>query len=62
MHDTTKKNMEHMNAKYKLVGDKGRKHFVFESGDIVWLNLCKDMFLDFHKSKLMHNMMVLLRA
>src|SRR4051812_5885773 len=42
-----------MNPRYKLVGDKGRKHVVFEPGDLVWLHLCKDRFLDLRKSKLM---------
>ena len=42
-----------MNAKYKLVGDKGRKHVVFAPGDLIWLHLCKDRFPDLRKSKLM---------
>ena len=42
-----------MNAKYKLAGDKGRKHVVFAPVDLVWLHLCKDRFPDLHKSKLM---------
>ena len=29
MHELTKDNIERMNAKYKLAGDKGRKHVVF---------------------------------
>ena len=29
MHELTKENIERMNAKYKLAGDKGRKHVVF---------------------------------
>src|SRR4051812_23429116 len=42
-----------MNAKYKLAGDKGRKHIVFDVGDLVWLHLRKDRFPDLRKSKLM---------
>ena len=36
MHELTKENIERMNAKYKLAGDKGRKHVVFAPGDLVW--------------------------
>ena len=53
LHKTTKDNIEHMNAKYKLAGDKGRKHVVFDVGDLVWLHLRKDRFPDLRKSKLM---------
>jgi hypothetical protein len=42
-----------MNAKYKISGDKGRKQLDFEPGDLVWLNLRKERFLDLRKSKLM---------
>ena len=42
-----------MNARYKLAGDKGRKHVVFAPGDLVWLHLRKDRFPDLRKSKLM---------
>jgi hypothetical protein len=50
---TTKDNIERMNVKYKVGGDKGRKHVVFEVGDLVWLHLRKDRFPDLRKSKLM---------
>ena len=30
LHETTKENIERMNAKYKLAGDKGRKELKFE--------------------------------
>ena len=53
MHELTKENIERMNAKYKLVGDKGRKHVVFAPGDLVWLHLRKDRFPNPRKSKLM---------
>src|SRR4051812_24894703 len=52
MHGLTKENIERMNARYKLAGDKGRKHVVFETGDLVWLHLRKDRFPDLRKSKL----------
>jgi hypothetical protein len=35
MHKTTKENIDCMNAKYKISGDKGRKQLVFEPGDLV---------------------------
>jgi hypothetical protein len=53
LHATTKDNIEHMNVKYKVAGDRGRKHVVFEVGDLVWLHLHKDHFADLRKSKLM---------
>ena len=53
MHELTKENIEHKNAKYKLAGDKGRKHVAFSRGDLVWLHLHKDRFPDLCKSKLM---------
>src|SRR3954465_4675571 len=53
LHKTTKDNIEHMNAKYKLAGDKGRNHVVFDVGDLVSLHLRKDRFPDLRKSKLM---------
>jgi transposase InsO family protein len=39
MHETTKENIETMNAKYKLAGSRGKKHVSFEPGDLVWLHL-----------------------
>src|SRR3954466_14512804 len=53
MNELTKENLERMNARYKLAGDKGRKNVVFEPGDLVWLHLRKDRFPNLHKSKLM---------
>ena len=53
IYELTKENIERMNAKYKLAGDKGRKHVVFAPGDLVWLHLRKDRFPDLRKSKLM---------
>ena len=51
MHELTKENIERM--KYKLAGDKGRKHIVFAPGDLVWLHFRKDRFPNLPKSKLM---------
>ncbi|WVZ76976.1 hypothetical protein U9M48_024884, partial [Paspalum notatum var. saurae] len=53
LHDTTKSNIENMNEKYKLAGSKGRKQVLFKPGDLVWLHLHKECFLDLRKSKLM---------
>jgi hypothetical protein len=53
LHEATKYNIERMNVKYKVAGDRGRKHVVFEVGDLVGLHLRKDRFLDLRKSKLM---------
>jgi hypothetical protein len=35
MLETTKENIECMNAKYKISGDKGRKQLDFDPGDLV---------------------------
>jgi hypothetical protein len=53
LHQTTRDNIERMNAKYKTAGDRGRKHVVFDVGDLVWLHLRKDRFPELRKSKLM---------
>jgi hypothetical protein len=53
MHETTKENIEHMKAKYKISGDKGIKQLDFEPGDLVWLHLTKERFPDLRNSKLM---------
>jgi hypothetical protein len=53
LHETTKDNIEHMNAKYKIDGNRGRKHAVFDVGDLIWLHLRKDHFPNLCKSKLM---------
>jgi hypothetical protein len=42
LHKTTK-NIECINAKYKISGDKGRKQLDFAPGDLVWLHLRKRM-------------------
>jgi len=52
LHETTKQNIKRMNVKYKLAGDKGRRQFMFEPGDLVWLHLRKERFPDLRKSKL----------
>jgi hypothetical protein len=42
LHETTKENIERMNAKYKISGDKGRKQLGFAPSDLVWLYLRKE--------------------
>jgi hypothetical protein len=53
MHETTKENIECINSKYKISGDKSRKQLDFDPGDLVWLHLRKERFPDLRKSKLM---------
>jgi len=53
LHKTTKANIEKMNEKYKIAGSEGRKEIKLEPGDLVWLHLRKDRFLELRKSKLM---------
>jgi hypothetical protein len=53
IYETTKENIERMNAKYKISGDKGRKQLDFDPGDLVSLHLRKERFTDLRKSKLM---------
>jgi hypothetical protein len=53
MHKTTKLNIEKMNEKYRIVASKGRKEVKLEPGDLVWLHLRKERFLELKKSKLM---------
>jgi hypothetical protein len=62
LHETTKENIERMNAKYKIAGDKGRRKVDFELGDLVWLHLRKEWFPDFRKSKLMPRVDVLFKV
>ncbi|WVZ64557.1 LOW QUALITY PROTEIN: hypothetical protein U9M48_014055 [Paspalum notatum var. saurae] len=58
-HFSVKKTTEVLTAHFfwpKLKRDverKGRKQVRFEPGDLVWLHLCKERFLDLRKSKLM---------
>ena len=53
LHETTKANIEKMNEKYRIAGSEGRKEVKLEPGDLVWLYLRKDRFLEPRKSKLM---------
>jgi translation initiation factor IF-1 len=53
MHETTKLNIEKMNEKYRIAASKGRKEVKVEPGDLVWLHLRKERFLELRKSKLM---------
>ncbi|WVZ70741.1 hypothetical protein U9M48_019384 [Paspalum notatum var. saurae] len=52
LHKTTKDNIEKMNERYREASNKGRKKIDLEPGDLVWLHLRKDRFLDLRKSKL----------
>jgi hypothetical protein len=53
LHASTKENIEKMTEKYKPASSQGRKAVKLEPGDLVWLHLRKDRFLDLRKSKLM---------
>jgi hypothetical protein len=53
LHETTKQNIERMNVKCKLAGDKGRRQLMFEPRDLVWLHLRKERFPNLRKSELM---------
>jgi hypothetical protein len=53
LHETIKENIERMNSKYKLAGDKARKQLIFKPGELVWLHSRKDRFSSLRKSKLM---------
>jgi hypothetical protein len=53
LHEITKQNIERMNSKYKLAGDKGRKQLIFEPGELVRLHLKKDRFPTLRKSKVL---------
>ena len=53
LHETTKENIERMNAKYKIAVDKGRRKLIFEPRDLIWMHLRKDRFPELRKSKLM---------
>jgi translation initiation factor IF-1 len=50
MHAITKKNIEHMNEKYRLASSKGRKEVKLEPGDLVWLHLRKRSISRFEKA------------
>jgi hypothetical protein len=53
LHASTKANIEKMTEKYRIAGSQGRKPVKLEVGDLVWLHLRKDRFLELRKSKLM---------
>jgi hypothetical protein len=42
-----------MNEKYRIAASKGRKEVKLEPGDLVWLHLRKERFVELRKSKLM---------
>jgi hypothetical protein len=41
-----------MNEKYRIAARKSRKEVKLEPGDLVWLHLRKERFLELRKSKL----------
>jgi hypothetical protein len=49
LHATIKDNIKHMNVKYKVARDRGRKHVVFEVSDLVWSHLRKERFPNLRK-------------
>ena len=53
MHETTKHNIEKMNEKYRVIGSRGKQEIKLQPGDLVWLHLRKDRFLELRKYKLM---------
>jgi translation initiation factor IF-1 len=53
LHETTKLQIGKMNERYRIAISKGRKEVKLEPGDLVWVHLRKDRFLDLRKSKLM---------
>jgi hypothetical protein len=53
MHEKTKLNIEKMNKKYRIAASKGCKEVKLEPGDLVWLHLRKERFLELRKTKLM---------
>jgi hypothetical protein len=53
LHETTKLNIEKINVKYNITGNKDRKEVKLELGDLVWVYLRKDKFSDLRKPKLM---------
>jgi hypothetical protein len=53
MHEITKLNIEKMNEKYRIAASKDCKEVKLEPGDLVWLHLRKEWFLELRKSKLM---------
>jgi hypothetical protein len=42
-----------MNERYRIAASKGKKEVKLEPGDLVWVHLRKDRFLDLRKSKIM---------
>jgi hypothetical protein len=53
LHEQTHQNIAAANAKYQVVGSRGRKFVTFEPGDLVWLHLWKNRFPTLRRSKLM---------
>ena len=50
--DRARANIEKMTKLYEKRANKGRKKMLFEPGDLVWVHVCKDRFLEQRNSKL----------
>jgi translation initiation factor IF-1 len=61
LHERTKLQIEKMNEKYRIAANKGRKEMKLEPGDLVWVHLRKDMFLDLRSLNLCHELLVLIK-
>jgi hypothetical protein len=53
IHEKTKEELEKKAKYFAAKANKYRKKVIFEPGDLVWVHLRKDHFLDRRKSKLM---------
>jgi hypothetical protein len=52
LHEKAQVNIEKMTKKYEKCANKGRRKILFELGDMVWVHLRKERFLEQRKSKL----------
>ena len=52
IHDQARANIEKMTKMYEKCANNGRKKMLFEPGDLVWVHLRKDRFLEQRNSKL----------
>jgi hypothetical protein len=50
--DRARANIEKMTKLYEKRANKGLKKMLFEPGDLVWVHVCKDRFLEQRNSKL----------
>jgi hypothetical protein len=52
LHEKARANIEKMSKEYEKCANKGRRKMLFEPGDMVWVHLRKERFLEQRKSKL----------